>query len=77
MATHSDIIDRVGPVPLAEKLGVKPLNIYQWRKTNSIPGGYWDDLVSQELAEYPELGKAARLRRIAASKKRRKSKAPQ
>lgn len=61
MRTHQQIIDDAdGPTAVSKFVDASPGTVKQWRRLDSIPGRYWDDLAEAKVATLKELAAAAK-----------------
>jgi hypothetical protein len=65
MRTHQQIIaDADGPTAMARKIGLQNAgSVYQWKRNDSIPAGYWAAIADAHIATLKELAEAADARR--------------
>lgn len=61
--SHRGIIERAGgSTALGAKIEVDPNTVKAWKRTDSIPAGYWRVLVDEGLASFRELADYAEQR---------------
>ena len=62
--THADIITREGgPAAFGRPIEVPANTAKQWKRLNSIPSGYWEEIADKGLATLEELAAGAAAKR--------------
>ena len=66
MRSHSEIVAAAGEARLVRVTRVSRHTVQSWKKRDSIPAGYWNDLAGDGLTTVEELAAGVRPRKSAA-----------